>query len=72
MFFLVRIFNLGRGGRQGDPISPYIFILCVKSLGKMIRNDQSTKDITINGKEYNLSQYADDTQLLLNGSEKIT
>ena len=32
-------FTLQRGCRQGDPISPYIFILCVEILGKMIRND---------------------------------
>ena len=68
--FLSEFFNLGRGCRQGDPISLYIFILCAKILGKMIRNDQDIKSITINGNEYKLSQYADYTQLLLNSSEK--
>ena len=67
--FLSEVFNLGRGCRQGDPISPYIFILYAQILGKMIRNDQDIKGITINGNEYKLSQYADDTQLLLDGSE---
>ena len=61
---LSEFFNIGRGCRQGDPISPYIFILCAEILGKMIRNDQDIKGITINGNEYKLSQYADDTQLL--------
>ena len=28
------------------------------------------KGISINGKEYKLSQYADDTQLILDGTEK--
>lgn len=63
-------FILGRGCRQGDPISPYIFILCAEILGKMIRKNKDIKGIDINGKEFKLSQYADDTQLLLNGSEK--
>ena len=62
-------FYLKRGCRQGDPISPYIFILCAEILGKMIRNNKDIKGIHINNKEFKLSQYADDTQLLLDGSE---
>ena len=50
--FLSEFFNLGRGCRQGDPISPYIFILCAEILGKMIGNDKDIKGITINGNEY--------------------
>ena len=67
--FISEYFYLERGCRQGDPISPYIFILCVEILGLMIRNDENVKGIKINGKEYKLSQYADDTQLFLDGSE---
>ena len=67
--FISECFYLERGRRQGDPISPYIFILCVEILGLMIRNDENVKGIKINGKEYKLSQYADDTQLFLDGSE---
>ena len=33
------------------------------------RNDENVKGIKINGKEYKLSKYADDTQLFLDGSE---
>ena len=62
-------FYLKRGCRQGDPISPYIFILCAEILGKMIRNNKDIKGIHLNNKEFKLSQYADDTQLLLDGSE---
>ena len=36
----------------------------------MIRNDTTLKGIMINNKEYRLCQYADDTQLFLDGSEK--
>ena len=64
------LFYLKLGCRQGDPISPYIFILCAEVLGQMIRNNESIRGIIINNKEYKISQYADDTQLLLDGSEE--
>ena len=59
-----------RGCQQGDPISPYIFILCAEILGKMQRNNKNLKGININNREFLLSQYADDTQVFLDGSEK--
>ena len=68
--FMSELFYLKRGCRQGDPISPYIFILCAEVLGQMIRNNESIRGIIINNKEYKISQYADDTQLLLDGSEE--
>ena len=63
-------FTLQRGCRQGDPISPYIFILCVEILGKTIRNDKNIQGIKKNDKIFKLCQYADDTQIFLDGSEK--
>ena len=62
-------FYLKRGCRQGDPISPYIFIFCAEILRKMIRNNNDIRGIIIDNKEYKISQYADDTQIFLNGSE---
>ena len=35
----------------------------------MIRNDNNIRGIKIDNKEYKISQYTDDTQLFLNGSE---
>ena len=35
----------------------------------MIKKDINIKDIFINNKEFTLSQYADDTQIFLDGSE---
>ena len=61
--FMSDFFYLKRGSRQGDPISPYIFILCVEVLGYMIRKDKDVKGIEINNKKFKLSQYADDTQM---------
>ena len=41
-----------RGCRQGDPISPYLFILCVEISGNMIRKDELVKGIKIDNKEF--------------------
>ena len=67
--FLSDFFKLSRGCRQGDPISPYIFILCAEILGSMIRKNNMIEGITLGEKQYKLSQYADDTQIFLNGTE---
>ena len=63
-------FNIGRGCRQGDSVSPFLFILCVEILGIMIRNNKDIKGIIINEKEHKLSQYADDTLCFLDGTSK--
>ena len=63
-------FKLGRGCRQGDPLSPYIFILCVEILAHLIRKNPEIKGFKINNTEYLVSQYADDTSLILEATEK--
>lgn len=67
--YLSDFFTIGRGCRQGDPICPYIFILCAEILAIKIRNTKDIKGITIGGVEYKIFQFADDTSLLLDGSE---
>ena len=62
-------FFLQRGCRQGDPISPYIFLLCVEILAILIKNNENIKGIRVGDKEFVISQYADDTSLILDGSE---
>ena len=57
--------NLGRGCRQGDPISPYLFVLAVELLGKTFREHNDISGIKICGKEHRISQFADDTTLFM-------
>lgn len=63
-------FMLQRGCRQGDPLSPYLFILCAEILAVLIRNEKNITGIKIGDTELRISQYADDTSVLLDGSEK--
>ena len=63
-------FELSRGVRQGCPLSPYIFILCAEVLATAIRKDNFVKGITVYSTECKLSQYADDTTLILDGTQE--
>ena len=60
-------FKPERGVRQGFPLFPYLFILCVEILAETIRQNKNIKGIKIN-EEVKISQYADDTTLILDGS----
>ena len=62
---------MGRGVRQGCPLSPYIFILCVEVLATAIRRDNEIKGISVGNVECKISQFADldDTTMILDGSQ---
>ena len=62
-------FKIERGVRQGCPLSPYLFVLSVEVLANAIRRDPSIKGISISQNEIKLSKYADDTTLILDGSQ---
>ena len=68
--FFSDFFKLRRECRQGDPLSPYIFILAIEPLAKEIKENKLIKGIKIANITYKIGQYADDTFLLLDGSEE--
>ena len=63
-------FEIQRGVRQGCPLSPYLFILSAEVLATAIRKNTNIKGISVNDVEIKLSQYADDTTLILDGSDE--
>ena len=58
-------FALERGVRQGDPLSPYLFVVVVETLAIAIQQNTALKGITISKDETKLLQYADDTTAVL-------
>ena len=65
---LSEFFPIKRGCRQGDTISPYLFILAGNILNLLINSNKDLSGIKIEGIEYKINQLADDITLLLDGS----
>lgn len=63
-------FPLNRGTRQGLPLSPLLFAICIEPLAIKLRTDNRVKGIQRASKEHKVSLYADD--LLLYISDPIT
>jgi len=58
-------FHVRQGTKQGDPISPYIFILIIEIMAIMMKECEHIKGIKISGKENKLVMFADDTTFFL-------
>lgn len=58
-------FNVLRGTKQGDPISPYIFTLTIEIMAIMIRNSKEIKGVEVKGTGKKLIMFADDTTFFL-------
>ena len=64
---------LKRGCRQGDPLSPYVFVMCAEILSHVIREKGDIHGIVVHGEESKVSQNADDTTLLVREDiQKVT
>ena len=60
-------FPIRSGVPQGCPASPIIFLLIAEALTRAVVRDSKLRGVTIAGIEYKITQFADDTQLILRG-----
>ena len=68
--FLSSFFPIKRGVRQGCPLSPYLFIICIELLSHKINSSENIKGIHLMKEEFKSSFFADDASFLLDGSLK--
>ena len=58
-------FDIKRGVRQGDPLSPYLFLLAIETLAQAIRKDTIINGIQFGEHEIRQILYADDITLFV-------
>ena len=64
-------FPIKRGCRQGNPLSAYVFIICVEVLFVQVRDNNEIIGITINDHEIKLSTFVDDANFLVSNIKSL-
>ena len=64
-------FKIQRGTKQGDPLSPYLFILVLEILFIQIRNDKAVRGFKIGDIEIRLTAFADDSTFFVRDKQSI-
>ena len=70
--FATAHFDIQRGVRQGDPLSPYLFIIVLETLASTIRSDNDIRGIMVDGQEIKLGLFADDLTGFLRNEKSLT
>ena len=63
--------DIQRGVRQGDPLSPYLFIIVLETLASTIRSDNDIRGIMVDGQEIKLGLFADDLTWFLKNDKSL-
>ena len=66
--FLSPFFQVKKSVRQGDPLSPTIFVLCIEYLAIMLRQSTFYHGLQIGNELLKVSLFADDTVIYFNDS----
>ena len=64
-------FSPKRGVRQGCPLSPYLFLICVEVLAAKIRQDENIEGLKIANSTIKISQLADDTTCFIKNESSL-
>ena len=64
-------FKIKRGVRQGDPLSPYLFLLAIEILAGAIRKDNNITGFQFGHNEIKQIMYADDISLFVKDEQSI-
>ena len=64
-------FYIGSGVAQGCPLSPLLFLLIGEALTRTIMTDKQMIGITVGNTEHRLTQFADDTLIMLRKYETL-
>ena len=60
-----------RGVRQGDPLSPYLFIIVLEVLAISIRKSDNIQGIIVDGSEITVELFADDLTAFFRKGESL-
>ena len=63
--------DIRRGVRQGDPLSPYLFIICLETLAISVRGNKNIQGILVDKEEIKLEMFADDVTAFLRNTRSL-
>ena len=63
--------DIRSGVRQGDPLSPHLFIICLETLAISVRGNKNIQGILVNKEEMKLEMFADDVTAFLRNTRSL-